>query len=318
MTCPRIGISLGDPGGVGPEVVLKALARPDCPPDLNIELFGSPYVLERTARLPGIAPGWENLRVHTINAPETHPPVLNRPDPENGRASFMYFEQAAREAEAGRLDAVVTAPISKHSWKLAGIPWAGHTDFLSHRFPDALMSFFSDRLKIVLFSHHIPLRQALDLVRSDQLEEFFLRVHRLLNTPNPRYRFLVAGINPHAGEEGLLGREEIDEIIPALEAARSRGVPITGPIPPDTICRAADRKEDTIVLSLYHDQGLIAFKLACFEDGVNVTLGLPFIRTSPDHGTAFDIAGQGTADPTSMLAAIRFAHQLGSVRPSPE
>jgi 4-hydroxythreonine-4-phosphate dehydrogenase len=208
------------------------------------------------------------------------------------------------------LEAVVTAPISKLSWNLAGIPYAGHTEYLEHLFPTAIMSFFSSRLNLALYSHHVPLKEALQRIRKESLTEFFLHLHQQIRSLSQDFSFLVAGLNPHAGESGVLGREEEEEIGPAIAEARSQGMPISGPYPPDTICREALDRPDRIVISLYHDQGLIGFKLMAFEEGVNVTLGLPFIRTSPDHGTAFDIAGLSQANPESMLQAIDFAYRF--------
>jgi 4-hydroxythreonine-4-phosphate dehydrogenase len=170
------------------------------------------------------------------------------------------------------------------------------------------MTFWSDRLKVALLSHHRPLLDAVASVRKDALLGLFRTLHAALDRlPGRPYRLLAAGLNPHAGEEGYLGREEIDEIRPAVEAAAAEGIPVTGPYPPDTVFLKARGQRDAVVVALYHDQGLIAFKLEAFATGVNATLGLPFPRTSPDHGTAFDIAGKGVADARSMEEAIRLA-----------
>ncbi len=170
------------------------------------------------------------------------------------------------------------------------------------------MSFWSERLKVALLSHHRPLREAVTAVKREALTDFLVTLHRALGKiPGGPYNLLVAGLNPHAGEDGNLGREEEEEIKPAIDAARRDGVPVTGPFPPDTVFLRALGKKDAMVVALYHDQGLIAFKLDAFATGVNATLGLPFARTSPDHGTAFDIAGKGVADPRSMEEALRLA-----------
>jgi 4-hydroxythreonine-4-phosphate dehydrogenase len=173
------------------------------------------------------------------------------------------------------------------------------------------MAFWSERLKVALLTHHLSLRAALKKVNRENLERFFISLHRSLKKVNPGgFEFLVAGLNPHAGEDGLLGREEVDTIAPAVKAARGRGLKISGPYPPDVVFRAALGREDVFVIALYHDQGLIPFKLAAFESGVNVSLGLPFARTSPDHGTAFDIAGKNRANPQSFIEAVRLAVAL--------
>jgi 4-hydroxythreonine-4-phosphate dehydrogenase len=232
----------------------------------------------------------------------------HRPDAPNGEASFRFFEAALAAVRGGFLDAVVTAPVSKAAWKLAGVPWRGHTEYLAGLYPGAIMSFWSDRLRVALLSHHLPLEEALGLIRKDVLLDFFralgLSIGRIKGGPR---ELLVAGLNPHAGEGGLLGGEEEREVRPAVEAARNEGINISGPYPPDTVFRRALGRSEVLVAALYHDQGLIPFKLEAFEAGTNATLGLPFVRTSPDHGTAFDIAGKGIANPQSMMEAIRLA-----------
>lgn len=310
MTFPRIGITLGDLGGIGPEITVKALASQALPTDVDYILIGSKQVIERESRrLASILDASSYTFIDTDDNLDTLATGL--PDPDNGRISFQCFKQAARMAAKKELQAIVTAPISKRSWNLAKIPWAGHTEFLESIYPKAIMCFFSKRLNVALFSHHIPLRQALLKVKKRPLQDFILHLHQIVSRIFPEeYQYLVAGLNPHAGEESILGTEEKNEIMPAIEFARKKGVPISGPFPPDTIFKQAVDKSEIIVISLYHDQGLIAFKLAAFEDGVNVTLGLPFIRTSPDHGTAFDIAGKGLADPQSMIQAIKLAYKL--------
>jgi 4-hydroxythreonine-4-phosphate dehydrogenase len=226
----------------------------------------------------------------------------------NGRTSFRYFQAAVDEARRGRLQAVVTAPISKKSWALAGVRYRGHTEYLSRLYPGAIMAFWSDSLKVALLSHHLSLRAALRKVDKENLGRFFRGLDQSLKEMSPEgFEFLVAGLNPHAGEDGLLGREEIDEVEPAIKKARRKGMRISGPYPPDVVFRKALGQKNRVVIALYHDQGLIPFKLEAFETGVNITLGLPFVRTSPDHGTAFDIAGKNRANPKSLVEAIRLA-----------
>jgi len=318
MTLRKIGITLGDPGGVGPEIVLKALAGDYELPPAEYVLFGSAPVLRAEERALGIHFDLDFLKAKKASpsgALTFHeiPSSLKSagkgaPSAKNGLESFRYFKAAVAEAREGNLQAIVTAPISKSSWALAGIPWKGHTDYLSQFYRGATMAFWSEKLKVALLSHHVSLKNALKKVRRESLLDFFLSLHRSVNhVPPGSFAFLVAGINPHAGEDGLLGRDETEEIAPAVTEARRQGVKISGPYPPDVVFRNALGQADKIVIALYHDQGLIPFKLVAFESGVNVSLGLPFVRTSPDHGTAFDIAGKNQANPRSLVEAIKLA-----------
>jgi 4-hydroxythreonine-4-phosphate dehydrogenase len=320
MTVPRIGVTLGDPGGVGPEVALKALAGDHSLPPAAYILFGNSRIVAGAATSLGLRPrlgAWSpehaaepgTFLVEIPSPADESAPA--RPDAANGEASFRFFEAAVNAAKSGSLEAVVTAPVSKSAWKLAGISWRGHTEYLESLYPGAIMSFWSEKLKVALLSHHLPLREAIERVRKDLLLAFFRALARstALVPGGPR-EFLVPGLNPHAGEGGLLGSEEEQEISPAIEAANEEGIHASGPYPPDTVFRLALGRPDVMVAALYHDQGLAGFKLESFESGVNATLGLPFARTSPDHGTAFDIAGQGVASPLSMVEAIRLARRF--------
>ena len=318
MSLPRIGITLGDPGGIGPEIVLKAFAGKFKLPGAQYILFGTRRFFEREEKALGTA-----LPLRDRSVDKTRPPgsleIREIPAPAgagrrgssraaSGLASFRYFEEAVAEARRGDLDAVVTAPISKAAWSLAGERWKGHTEYLRRFYPGAIMAFWSKPLKVALVSHHVSLRAALKKIKKDALREYFLSLDRSLSGKGKtRFEFVVSGLNPHAGEQGLLGREEIEAVGPAVEEARRLGVRISGPFPPDVVFRSAVGRRDVFVIALYHDQGLIPFKLLAFESGVNVSLGLPFVRTSPDHGTAFDIAGQNRADPRSMVEAVRLA-----------
>jgi 4-hydroxythreonine-4-phosphate dehydrogenase len=314
MTFPTVGVSCGDPGGIGPEVVVKTLGRAGLLPEAAYVVFGDPRILEAEEGRLGIRMGARAWRpelpaeagvfLAPVAAPEERA-ALGEVTAANGEASFRAFEAAVERARAGRLAAVVTAPVSKSAWAMAGHPFRGHTEYLARIFPGAVMAFWSARLKVALLSHHKPLREAIAEVRSRTLLDFLRSLHNgLERVPGGPFRMLVAGLNPHAGEDGRMGREEIDEIRPALNQAAAEGIPVAGPFPPDTLFLQAIGKGDEIVVALYHDQGLIPFKLASFATGVNVTLGLPFVRTSPDHGTALDIAGKGVADPRSLEEAI--------------
>ncbi|TFG57782.1 MAG: 4-hydroxythreonine-4-phosphate dehydrogenase PdxA [Candidatus Aminicenantes bacterium] len=317
MTVPRIGVTPGDPGGIGPEIVVKTLSRPSVLPPAAYVLFADSRIVAAEEKRLGLrlaAREWRPEGPREAGVYISHVPASGwaathgQVSAENGEASFRFFETAVAEARNGRLEAVVTAPISKAAWSLGGRPWRGHTDYLAQFYPGAIMSFWSERLKVALFSHHRPLREAVDAVRKDALVDFLMGLHRALEKiPGGPFTLLVAGLNPHAGEDGSLGLEENEEIGPAIDAARRGGVPVTGPFPPDTVFLRALGKKETVVVALTHDQGLIAFKLEAFATGVNVTLGLPFVRTSPDHGTAFDIAGKGIADSQSMEEALRLA-----------
>lgn len=317
MTVPRIGVTPGDPGGIGPEITVRTLARASVLPPAAYILFADPRVVGAEESQAGVrlaARPWQpdaapeaGVFLAAVPGPPGRPAV-GRISAENGEFSFRCFEAAVAEARSGRLDAVVTAPIAKAAWALAGHPFKGHTDYLSRFCPDAIMTFWSDKLKVALLSHHRPLREAIAAVRKDALLVLFRSLHRALHSvPGGPFRLLAAGLNPHAGEGGQMGREEEEEIRPAVAAAAAEGIPVTGPFPPDTVFLRALGEQGVVVVALYHDQGLIAFKLEAFATGVNVTLGLPFVRTSPDHGTAFDIAGKGLADARSMEEAVRLA-----------
>jgi 4-hydroxythreonine-4-phosphate dehydrogenase len=325
MTLPRIGITLGDPGGIGPEITLRSLSHKDISSSANHILFGSRSLIQESPKFSGFSMDIptvskiENADLPSISLWEIEVPLnpvqKGIVSKENGVASFRFFKEAVKKAQEGALDAVVTAPISKHSWALAGIPYPGHTEYLSRSFPQAIMAFWSKKMNVALFSHHVSLKQAIEKIKTKTLLEFFRLLHEsLIHAGKKNMSFLVSGLNPHAGEEGLLGVEEREEILPAINKAREEGIPIQGPYPPDVVFRKAYGLPDTMVIALYHDQGLIAFKMAAFEEGVNVTLGLPFVRTSPDHGTAFDIAGMGKANPQSMIEAIKLAVELSSSR----
>lgn len=325
LKSPRIGVTLGDPGGIGPEVVLKSFQNRTALPPARYVLFGSVPVLEKAVRETGVRPFWNvdgtesskaggaaDIRLLECGAPEDAA-VGGGPSAGSGRASFRYFEEAVAAARRGELEAVVTAPVSKTSWSLAGIPWRGHTDYLEALYPGAAMAFWSDRLVVALLSHHRPLAEAVRAVTRANISRLLgLLLERLDRGAPGRYEYLVAGLNPHAGEGGLLGGEEEREIVPAIEEARRSGMRIRGPLPPDTAFREALDRPGRVVVALYHDQGLIPFKLSSFETGVNVTLGLPFARTSPAHGTAFDIAGKSAADPRSLGQAVRLAAGLAT------
>jgi 4-hydroxythreonine-4-phosphate dehydrogenase len=254
-------------------------------------------------------------------------PIIYGPPPERsfqpgvltaqaGRAAYDAIVRAVADAQAGTVSAVATAPINKEAFRLAGLQWTGHTDLLAALTGarHVAMMFHSDALRVVLATVHIPLADVPRALTRGSLEATIDLTAREL----PRFadaggrapRIAVAGLNPHAGEHGLFGREEQETILPAVASCRARGVAVEGPFPADTIFVRAVRGEFDVVVACYHDQGLIPVKLVAFGRAVNVTLGLPIVRTSVDHGTAFDIAGRGVADAGSMIAAVRLAARL--------
>jgi 4-hydroxythreonine-4-phosphate dehydrogenase len=322
---------MGDPLGVGAEILLRCLARPELRTAAKFVIFGFYEQLEYTA--DGLDMPWRPMRDHpeglrryvsdivVIDYDQFQvPPRMHRgPSKIGGRASFAFCEDAITAAREGILDAVVTAPISKESWSMAGHgKFPGHTELLADRCGarHVAMMFVSPKLRVVLATIHDSLMSLRDkftigcVYNPIELADEALRGWFGLERP----RIAVAGLNPHAGEGGQFGDEEQRVITPAIAMAADNGVNVTGPYPGDTIFLKAVQREFDCVIAMYHDQGLIPIKLLGWEDAVNLTLGLPIIRTSPDHGTAFDIAGKNRANPSSMLAAIRLAIELATKR----
>ncbi|HOP60383.1 MAG TPA: 4-hydroxythreonine-4-phosphate dehydrogenase PdxA [Candidatus Saccharicenans sp.] len=318
MTSCKIGLTLGDPGGIGPELILRLFSKPEELPPAEFIIFGQQSLLDfwvEKLNLKPRRPDWLAAG-QVVSLRETgqllETVMIGEPAAEQGLVSFSFFEAAVDSARRGEIQALVTAPISKIAWVKAGLPFRGHTEYLEKLYPEAIMSFWSDRLRVALFTHHLPLREALDKVKKDNLIGFFHNLDRALKEKETGIKeMLVCGLNPHAGEDGSIGLEEQLEIIPALDQLRKDGLEVKGPFPPDTIFRQGLDHPDRLMVSLYHDQGLIAFKLVAFDRGVNLTLGLPFVRTSPDHGTAFELAGRGLASPASFQQAIWLAWELG-------
>ena len=234
-----------------------------------------------------------------------------------GRAAYDAIVSAVQDAQAGRVQAIATAPVNKLAFARAGLPWKGHTDLLAHltRSPTVAMLFWSEPLKVVLATVHVPLADVPRTLTRERLDDVIaLTAAELPRFGMSRPRIALAGLNPHAGEAGVLGMEEARILRPAVEAAQSTGIVIDGPFPADTIFVRASRGEFDCVIACYHDQGLIPVKMAAFGRAVNVTLGLPIVRTSVDHGTAFDIAGQNRADASSMVEAVLLAARLAAAR----
>jgi 4-hydroxythreonine-4-phosphate dehydrogenase len=283
----RIAITVGDPSGIGPEIAGKAAADP------RVRAVCEPVVYGLEAS--GFAPG--------------------RVSAEAGRAACDAIERAVRDAQAGRVAALATAPINKEALALAGRHWRGHTDMLAELTgaPRVAMLFYAERLRVVLATIHVPLADVPRLLTRDRLRDVIeLTAAALPRFGFPRPRLALAGLNPHAGEHGVLGAEEQTTLEPAVQAARAAGIDVSGPLPADTVFVRALSGEFDAVIACYHDQGLIPVKLVAFGQAVNVTLGLPIIRTSVDHGTAFDIAGRGVANPESMIQAVLLAAKLAA------
>ena len=332
-----IAITLGDPAGIGPEIIAQAFAQAA---DLTRGTFvvGDVGCVRRGARIaaagqPPLAVAHIENCAEAADVPPHCIPVLQPADPvrelpplgrvsaEAGRLAADAVVWAARAALRGEIAALVTAPLHKEALSAAGVPFPGHTELLQaeaalhagvpvDQMPVRMM-LANDELRTVLVSIHVSLRQALEAVTREQVLQTLLITDRALSAAlGHRPRIAVAGLNPHAGEGGLFGREELDIIAPAMQDASRAGLDVHGPFAPDTVFMRARRGEFEVVVAMYHDQGLIPVKYLGVEKGVNVTLGLPLVRTSPDHGTAFDIAGTGQADPSSLLEAIRVARAL--------
>ena len=269
---PIVGITVGDPAGIGPEIALKAAADPRVTAACEPRIYGP----HEPSILSFFSPG--------------------EPSAEAGRSAYDTITRAVADARAGTIEAIATAPISKEAFALAGLPWKGHTDLLAHLTETGrvAMMFHSDPLRVVLATVHVPLRDVSSLLTADLVDAIIdLTWRELPRFGYARPRIALAGLNPHAGEHGVIGGEDDAVLRPAVERARGRGIDVTGPWPGDTIFVRASRKEFDVVIACYHDQGLIPMKLLAFGRAVNVTLGLPIVRTSVDHGTAFDIAGKG-------------------------
>lgn len=320
---PVIGITLGDAAGVGPEIIAKALAEQEVYDICRPVVIGDLGIMKRAVAIAGqdltcraiddvLTGGQEFGQIDVIdlrNLPADLP--FAQVDPRAGKAAYTYVETAVNLALAGKIAAIATAPLNKDAMNQGGCHFPGHTEILAHlsNTKNYAMMLTGGSLRVIHVSTHLALRQACEKVKKERV----LKVIELADQAMKKIgikepRIAVAGLNPHSGEGGLFGTEEIEEIIPAIECAKALGLQVTGPVAPDTVFyRAAVKKDFDIVVVMYHDQGHIPLKVLGFEEGVNITVGLPFIRTSVDHGTAFDIAGKGIANHMSMLESIRLA-----------
>src|SRR6266545_2299024 len=325
---PRIAITMGDPAGIGPEVVLKAIAEEDIRRVCIPVVIGDAQLLAHTARTLDLQSGYDIIRRgEPIPEHLTEPMIFHldnvggyvEPGIESGaagKAAAAYIEAAVELCAAGSIDAIATAPINKRALFLGGYSFPGHTEFLAHLTgsEEYAMAFVAANLRIVLLSTHVPLAEAIRMVERDRIIKTINLAHRELRRWGIDHpRLAVAALNPHGAEGGLFGVEEASEIAPAIEACRNRDdLNVSGPFSADTVFLRASRGEFDAVIACYHVQGMIPIKCLSFGEAVNVTLGLPFIRTSVDHGTAFDIAGKGVAEHSSMIAAIKLAADLSS------
>jgi len=323
---PVVAISMGDPGGVGAEVILKALVRPEVMQALTPMVVGDEKQLAETAQRLNLPYDLERLNLDALeSARKSWSGVLIQPYQvsggfslgqvfaENGAASYAYIETAARAVLDGHADALCTAPISKEAIKMAGFDFPGHTEMLAHFCGrnDVRMMLVGGGLRVVLQTIHVALKDVPGLLTVERILQSLRMINEFAAAAGERApRIGVCGLNPHAGEAGHFGREEIDVISPAVEMARSEEIDVSEPLPGDTIFHRMLEGDFDYVLAMYHDQALIPVKTLDFHGGVNVTVGLPLIRTSPDHGTAFGLAGRGVANESSMVAALLYAAEL--------
>ncbi|OMH39885.1 4-hydroxythreonine-4-phosphate dehydrogenase PdxA [Desulfurobacterium indicum] len=294
---------MGDPAGIGPEIVVKSLE--------SLESFGFPiriYCSFSVLQNLGFSrfDAFKNVKFLDVYSDCNVP--FGAVSLESGKAQLSYLQAVVNDIKKELLWGVVTLPINKEAIKLAGFKFPGHTEFFASEFgvSDFAMMLANSKLKVVLETIHVPLKEVPGLISTDSILKKILLVHRYF----PNERIAIAGLNPHAGENGLFGDEEARIITPAVERARQMGIDVEGPFPSDTVFNRAVSGEFGIVVCMYHDQGLIPVKLTGFSEAVNITLGLPFVRTSVGHGTAYDIVGKGVADIRSFLSAVNFAVRL--------
>lgn len=330
-----LAVSMGDPAGIGPEITLRAWLERSDRGLAPFVVFGDKEMLGERARQFGlavpivaVASASEAVDAFGSALPVLHAPLNVRarpgaPDPENKLAIIGAIEAASAAVMDGDASAIITNPIAKHVVRDDNFPFPGHTEFLAalagQHFGKAyrpVMMLASHELRVVPLTVHTALASVPKMITRELIFETVRTAYTSLKTDfgitGPR--IAVTGLNPHAGEEGTMGREEIEVIAPAIADLRAEGLPVTGPHPADTLFHAAARRNYDAVVAMYHDQALIPLKTLAFDEGVNVTLGLPFVRTSPDHGTAFDIAGKGRASATSLIAALKLASAIAAAR----
>lgn len=322
----KLLITMGDPGGVGPEIIAQALSSPvirkSCIPIVvgDPRIMGEALHLLRNSRKLQEIPSPDEADnsgrlIYIINVETMIPQAIpqKKPTAAGGGACVSYIRKAVELAMHKQVDGMVTAPISKEALKMAGFAWPGHTEMLAElsRTRSYAMMIVGGPLRVILVTIHTALKNVPELITRQRILQIIRLAKKacdMLKIRNPK--IAVAGLNPHAGEAGIFGDEEITKIVPAIRQANREGIPASGPYPPDIVFYKACQGEIDIVVSMYHDQGLIPLKTLAFDKGVNVTVGLPFVRTSPDHGTAYNIAWKGMANPSSMIEAIKLAAKL--------
>ncbi len=323
MNRPVIGITIGDPSGAGPEICVKALGNVDMLKNCKPILFGDEAVVRRVmpivkcetqlnviSDVDGYKDGYINL-ISLNNMTDDY--EFGKVQAKCGKAAFEYIKAAIESAQADKIDAVVTGPINKEALNNANIHYEGHTEIFADLTDtkEYAMLLTGGPLKVIHATTHVSMREACDRIKKDRVYSVIKLANKAmkdLGIENPK--IAVAGLNPHSGENGLFGDEEIKEIVPAIEKAKAEGIDVSGPIPPDTVFLHCKNGKYNVVVAMYHDQGHIPLKLMDFMGGVNVTVGLPMIRTSVDHGTVFGKAGKGTADEGSMIKALEMAIQF--------
>jgi len=327
---PLIGITMGDPSGIGPEIILTSFKKINNN-DSNLVVIGNFEVMDKIKNLIGLKSITLNkitqiseakfkdkmLNIYHLDNIDLNKLVPKKVQAMAGKAAFEYIESAIDLALRGVIDAVVTGPISKEALHLAGHNYPGHTEIFAKftKTEDYAMFFYSDILSVSLVSTHLSLQDAIGKINKERVAKVIQLTHDVmkdLGVKNPRIG--VAGVNPHAGESGLFGSEERDKIIPAIEMKRKEGIHVEGPFPADTIFLKAKNKIYDAIVAMYHDQGCIPIKLLAFDCAVNVTIGLPIIRTSVDHGVAYGRAWEGRANDESMVQAIQLAIRLASTK----
>lgn len=322
MTKPIIGISLGDPAGIGPEIVAKTFQEKEVYDICNPFLVGDQKVVEQAIEITGL-----DLKIHVVEKVEdsefTYGTIdmldLNNIEIDKfkfgqvnamcGQAAFEYIKKAVELAMNKKVDAIATTPINKESLRAAGVPYIGHTEILADLsgVEDPLTMFEVRNLRVFFLSRHMSLRDACDAVTYDRVLDYIKRCTEAMKRLGVEGTLAVAGLNPHSGEHGLFGNEEVEHVIPAIEEAKKQGYDMVGPIGADSVFSQALHGKYAAVLSLYHDQGHIATKTLDFERTISITNSMPFLRTSVDHGTAFDIAGKNIASAVSMIEAVKLA-----------
>lgn len=327
MALPIIALTMGCPVGIGPEIIACALAVPDVYGYCRPMVVGDRAIMERAVRITGVGLG---IRLVADTGVELEPGTISllpvsrleparcvygQPTAETGAAMVGYVQRAIELALSGQVQAITTGPINKEAMHLAGYRYPGHTELLVEKTgaQQYAMMLAGERLRVVPVTIHLALRQVAEQLTAEKIVEKLTVTHHSLQQyfGLERPRLAVSALNPHAGEGGLFGDEESRIIVPAIETAKGLGIDVRGPFPADSVFYRASRGEFDAVVAMYHDQALIPLKLLHFKDGINITLGLPIIRTSVDHGTAYDLAGSGRADPSSLLAALKCAARMG-------